>query len=47
MYTRKNYSVKDMALWTRQDTALLLFIALNEDPATIPPPVEARHDTEM
>ena len=28
MYTKKNYSVKDMALWTRQDTALLLFIAL-------------------
>ncbi|TFH29415.1 MAG: hypothetical protein E4H00_07000 [Myxococcales bacterium] len=28
MYTKNNYSVKDMALWTRQDTVLLLFIAL-------------------
>jgi putative membrane protein len=28
MYTKKNYSVKDMAWWTRQDTALLLVIAL-------------------
>jgi putative membrane protein len=28
MYTRKNYSVKDMAWWTRQDTLLLLVIAL-------------------
>ncbi|MBW2552216.1 MAG: hypothetical protein JRE73_15975 [Deltaproteobacteria bacterium] len=28
MYTKRNYSVKDMAWWTRQDTALLLFVAL-------------------
>jgi predicted membrane chloride channel (bestrophin family) len=28
MYTKKNYSVKDMALWTRQDTVLLVCIAL-------------------
>jgi putative membrane protein len=28
MYTRKNYSVRDMASWTRRDTVLLLFIAL-------------------
>jgi putative membrane protein len=28
MYTRKSYSVKDMAWWTRQDTALLLVIAV-------------------
>jgi len=28
MYTRKNYSVRDMASWTRHDTVLLLFIAL-------------------
>jgi putative membrane protein len=28
MYTKKNYSVRDMAWWTRQDTALLLLIAL-------------------
>jgi len=28
MYTKKNYSVKDMAWWTRQDTVLLVFIAL-------------------
>ena len=28
MYTKTNYSVKDMAWWTRQDTALLLFVAL-------------------
>jgi len=28
MYTRKNYSVKDMAWWTRHDTVLLLLIAL-------------------
>ena len=28
MYTRKNYSVRDMAWWTRRDTAILLLIAL-------------------
>jgi putative membrane protein len=28
MYTRKNYSVRDMASWTLRDTVLLLFIAL-------------------
>ena len=28
MYTRKNYSVKDMAWWTRHDTVVLLAIAL-------------------
>ncbi len=28
MYTRRNYSLKDMAWWTRQDTFVLLIIAL-------------------
>jgi putative membrane protein len=28
MYTKRNYSVTDMAWWTRQDTVLLLLIAL-------------------
>ena len=28
MYTKRNYSVKDMVWWTRQDTVLLLVIAL-------------------
>ncbi len=28
MYTRKNYSLKDMAWWTRYDTVLLLMVAL-------------------
>ncbi|NNK09609.1 MAG: hypothetical protein EX268_19285 [Deltaproteobacteria bacterium] len=28
MYTRRNYSLKDMAWWTRYDTVLLLIIAL-------------------
>lgn len=28
MYTKKSYSVKDMAWWTRQDTGLLFLIAL-------------------
>jgi putative membrane protein len=28
MYTKKNYSIKDMAMWTRWDTALLTLIAV-------------------
>ncbi|MGB5268703.1 MAG: bestrophin family ion channel, partial [Polyangiales bacterium] len=28
MYTKRNYSLKDMAWWTRQDTFVLLIIAL-------------------
>jgi len=28
MYTKKNYSIRDMAWWTRHDTVLLLLIAL-------------------